>query len=321
MARPTSSTTVQRPDLGQVAWAYMTSDARQEFIGLKSLPIFDTPEKTGDFPKISIEALLSVKDTTRASRAAYNQSDWEFETGTYNCQDNGWTELLDDEERRLYAYLFDAEIVNTERATHIIMMNHEIRSAALLFNTSNFSNTAVTTEWSTAASATPHKDVTVTGFNAMKAVGGIIPDTGICSDTVFRNLINTDEVKDALKYTNPIEMGGFEAQKQAIAMYFGLREILVGSSVKSTAKKGQSAVIADIWDDEYFMLAKVATTNDLKMPQVGRTFLWTADSPGMLTTESYRVEDKRSNAYRVRHNVDEAIIFASAGYLLTNITA
>lgn len=321
MARPTSSTTVQRPDLGQLAYAYMTSEARQEFIGLKALPVFNTPQKTADYPKIPIEVLLSVKDTKRASRAAYNQSDWEFETDTYNCQDNGWTELLDDEERRLYAYLFDAEVVSAERATHIIMMNHEIRSASLLFNTSNFSNTAVTTEWSTAASATPHKDITITGFNAMKAVGGIIPDTGICSDTVFRNLINTDEVKDALKYTNPVEMGGVEAQKKAIAMYFGLKEILVGASVKSTAKKGQSAAIADIWDDEYFMLAKISKTNDLKMPQVGRTFLWTADSPSMLTTESYRVEDKRSNAYRVRHNVDEAIIFASAGYLLTNITA
>jgi hypothetical protein len=299
----------------------MTTEARERYIGLKLLPVFNTSEKTADYPKITIESLLSVKDTKRAPRAAYNQSDWTFDTDTFNCQDHGWTELLDDEERRLYQYLFDAETVSVERATQIIMMNHEIRSAALLFNTGNFSNTAVSVEWSTPATATPHKDVTITGFNNMKAVGGIKPNVGVCSDTVFRNLVNTAEVKDALKYTDPIEMGGAEAQKRAIAMYFGLKEMFVGDAVKNTAKKGQTAVIGDIWDDEYFMLARVANTQDLKEPQVGRTFLWTTDSPGMLVTESYRVEDNRSDAYRVRHNVDEAIINAASGYLLTNITA
>jgi hypothetical protein len=130
------------------------------------------------------------------------------------------------------------------------------------------------------------------------------------------------EIRDALKYTNPIEIGGFEAQKRIVAQYFGLDQVLVGDAIKDTAKKGQAFTIGDIWDDEYFGLFKVSSGGaDLREPVVGRTFLWTADSPGLLVTEQYREEKKRSNVYRVRENLDEAFIFQGAGYLLGNITA
>ena len=57
-------------------------------------------------------------------------------------------------------------------------------------------------------------------------------------------------------------------------------------------------------------------------PVLGRTFLWTADSPQNLVVEQYREEQTRSEIYRVRHHVDDdAFIFTGAGYLLGNITA
>ena len=60
---------------------------------------------------------------------------------------------------------------------------------------------------------------------------------------------------------------------------------------------------------------------DLREPCLGRTFLWTADSPQNIVTEQYREEQSRSTIYRVRHSVDEAFVFTGAGYLLSNITA
>jgi hypothetical protein len=323
MPTPTSSTTVQRPDLGTLAYETWLESQRDGFIGLKAAPVFETNEKSADYPFIPMETLINVKDTKRAPRSNYNRSDWQFETKTYNCQDNGWEELLDDEEVNQYKYLFDAESVAVERAVHIILMNHEIRTAAMMFNTSNFSNTAVTTEWSTAASATPHKDVTVTGWSAFKAQCGMTPTHGVCSDTVFRNLVNTDEVKQAFRSTGngPLEVDGYEAQKRAMAQYFGLKEIFVGSAVKSITKKNKSASPTDIWDDEYFGLYRIESGMDLRRPQAARTFLWTRDSPDILVTEQYREEKNRGDVYRVRHNVDEAVINANCGYLLSNITA
>jgi hypothetical protein len=130
----------------------------------------------------------------------------------------------------------------------------------------------------------------------------------------------TAEITTAFRYTNPIEIGGFEAQRRIMAQYFGVDEVLVGNAIKDTAKKGQAFTLGDIWDDEYCGLFKVSKGgSDLREAVVGRSFLWTADSPGNLVTEQYREEQKRSNVYRVRHNVDEAFIFQGAGYLLGNI--
>jgi hypothetical protein len=50
-------------------------------------------------------------------------------------------------------------------------------------------------------------------------------------------------------------------------------------------------------------------------------FHWSEDgsSPGG-TVESYRDEIVRGNIIRVRHDVDEVVLYAQAGHLLSNIT-
>jgi hypothetical protein len=85
MARPTSATTVQRPDLGQVAYEYMLDASQRGFIGLDVLPIFEVPEQSADYPVIPIESLLKIPDTKRAPRGNYNRGDYEFEMGIYVC--------------------------------------------------------------------------------------------------------------------------------------------------------------------------------------------------------------------------------------------
>ena len=322
MPRPTSATTIARPDLGVLAYEYLAEASRAGFIGLSILPIFETPEKSAEYPVIPLEAVVKLKDTKRSPRGGYNRSDYEFENKTYACKENGWEEPLDDVERKLYARLFDAEEVATERAMDIVLRNQEKRIADLVFNTANIANTAnVSTEWSTAATCTPRLDV-LTAKEAMRKASGLVADKMAMSITVFNNLLLCKEICDALQYTNPFQMGGLEAQKQALAMYFGVSEILVGGAIRDQAKKGQSFSIADIWDDEYVLLYKSARNpQDLKEPSLGRTFLWTADSPSNAVVESYRDETVRSDIYRVRHYTDECLSFAGAGYLLGNITA
>lgn len=321
MPRPTSSTTIQRPDLGAIAYEYYTTASQRGFIGLEILPIFEVPEQSADYPVIPIEALIKIPTTERAPRGNYARSDYEFETGTYACEEYGWEEPVDDAEARLYRRFFDAEEVAVMRAIDILLRGQEARIAAAIFNTSNFSSTGVSTEWSTAASCTPRADIKG-AKQSMRAASGLMPNVVAMSLKVFENLLLAAEITDALKYTNPVELGGFEAQKRVIAQYFGVDRVLVGGAVKDAAKKGASKSIADIWDDEYVGLFKVSDRgNNLREPVVGRSFLWTADSPQNLVAEQYREEPIRSNVYRVRHNVDEAFIFTGAGYLLSNITA
>lgn len=322
MPRPTSATTLQRPDLASLAYEYMLDADRRGFIGLSILPIFEVPEQSADYPKIPTEALLKLQETKRAPRAAYPRSDYQFETGTYACEEYGWEEQIDDVEAKLYRRFFDAEVVANMRAVDILLRGQEKRIAAAVFNTANIANTSgVGTEWSTAASCTPHADVE-TGKEAMRAATGLLPNAIAMTYKVFTNVLKSKELKDAFRYTNPIEIGGLEMKRRLLAQYFGVDQVLVGGAIYDSTEKGQSTTIADIWDDEYILLAKLSAGGpDLREPCLGRSFLWTADSPSNLVVESYREEQTRSSIIRVRHNVDEAFIFTGAGYLLSNITA
>jgi len=319
MPRPTSATTLQRPDLGAIAYEYNAEASQRGFIGLGLLPIFEVEEQSADYPKIPIESLIKIQDTKRAPRANYGRSDYEFETGTYACEDNGWEEPVDDSEANLYRRYFIAEEVAVKRAVDILLRGQEVRIAAMMFNSGNFTVADAAIPWNTSATAVPRTNVEA-GKIAMRAASGLEPNTIAMSKKVFTYLMLTAEITTAFRYTNPIEIGGMEAQKRIMAQYFGVDRVLVGDAIKDTAKKGQVFSLGDIWDDEYVGLFKVsAGGNDLREPVVGRTFLWTADSPGNIVTEQYREEQRRSNIYRVRHNVDECFIFQGAGYLLGNI--
>lgn len=322
MPRPTSGTTVQRPDLGALAWEYLSETSRLGFIGTRLMPLFDVTEKSADYPVIPLESLLKVPDTKRAPRSGYARGDWEFETGTYTCEEHGWEEPVDDVEAALYQRFFDAEEVSMEIAVDHLMRGHEKRVAAVVQNTANaIGNAAVTVEWSTPATATPKADVKA-GIQAMRAASGLTPNVGVCSEKVFENVLVTTELRDYLQYTSPHLVQGREAQRQALARYFSLDDIIVGNAIEDSGQKGQAFAGADVWDDEYFNLMRVSDgAMRLREPVFGRTFLWVEDAADILVTESYREEQTRSEIIRVRHNVDEAIIFTGANYVLTNITA
>lgn len=317
MPRPTSATTLQRPDLGALAYEYLLDGPDRGFVGLEILPAFPVGQQSADYPILPIEAILKVKDTKRAPRGGYARGDWQFETGTYATEEYGWEEPIDDVEARLYARYLDAEMVATEICVDSMLRGHEIRVAGLL--EANTITANVSTEWSTLATCTPRANVE-TARAAMRASYGVLPNAIVMSHKVFRNVLNTAEIKDALKYTSPIEIGSEDAQKAILSQYLGL-DVLVGGAQKDGAKRGQAASLADIWDDEYVHLIARSTDNRLRAPVYGRTFLWTEDSPDTVVVESYREEDKRSTIIRARQHIDEAVIFAGAAYKLGNITA
>lgn len=310
-----------RRDLGFAAYEYMMQASQRGFIGLQILPIFDVVDQTANYPVITLESMLKLPDTIqRAPRGNYARDDYEIETGTYQCVEYGQEALLDDVERALYNDYYEPEEFAVQRAVDKILRMQEKRIAGKVFNTANITQTSgVNVEWSTAATCTPRVDV-MTAVESMRTSSGIEPNVMAISIKVFRNLLRAAEVTGALKYTNPIELGSFEAQRRILSQYFGL-ELVVGNAIYDSAKKGKAYSIADIWDDEYCGLFKVAGTRDIQEPSLGRTFLWTEDSPENVVTEQYREEQKRSDVFRARHYVDERFIFTGAGYLLSNITA
>lgn len=306
---------VLRQDLGQVAYGYAAEASLAGFIGLQIMPIFETAVQTANYPVITAESLLSLPDTKRASRSAYGRSDYEFDDGTFVCKEHGWEEPVGDDEAALFRSFFDAEVVAVQRATQILLRNQEKRIADKL---TGLSATNVSKKWSD-ATATIRSDVRA-GKDAMFAATGLKPNALIVSQTTFDNILVSQGFGEATKYTSPALLEVFEIQKKLVAQYLGISQVLVGDAVYNGAKKGQAFSATTIWPNAKGVLARVATEpQNLKEACIGRTFLWTEDSPQNLVTEQYREDQTRSDVYRVRHNVDEAFVFQGAAYVLGNL--
>lgn len=318
-----SSTSFLRPDIGQSFEEFDLVAERMGFVGPRVLPVFDTMLQTSNFSKIPVEELLKDTKTERAPGAGYNRDKYSFEQDNYACIENGAEEPVDDRERAMYAYSFDIERISAERAMNRVLRDLEKKIAAKVFNTTTWTGSSLTTSvgtrWSTSATCTPIDDV-LAAHNSVRTSSGMLPNAVIMSWNVWRLLQQCDQIVQQLIYS------GTEDPKQVttnqLAALFHVDQVIVAGGVKNTAIEGQAASISDIWTDDYVMVAKLATTNNLREPCIGRLFHFVADgSSAGGTVEQYRDESVRSDIMRVRMDYDAKIIHPQCGHLLTNITA
>lgn len=323
MPTPSSALSTLRPDLGGSLEEFNTAMDRLGFIGLRVLPVFETAKQAGVFGKIPIEQLLANRDTERAPGSGYSRGQFKFTSDSYSCEEHGAEEPVDDRESRMYADYFDAELVSTERARDVVLRNHERRVAAAVFNATTFTSqtTSITNEWDDADNATPIDDVE-TAVRAIWERCGLWPNSLIINRIVFRNLRKCDQIVDRIASSGAgMPTRAADVTAAQLASVFDLENIIVAGSAYNSATEGQDVSISSIWSNEYAMVAKIVTSNDIREPGLGRTFHWGEDGSaigGMV--ESYRDERVRSDIIRCRHDVDEKTLVTEAAQLLDNVT-
>lgn len=321
MPSPSSSLATLRPDLAGSLMAFDLDMDRQNYIGHRVLRVFDTAVQAGKYGKIPLQELLKKRETRRAPGSGYARSNWTFEPLSFACEEHGAEEPVDDRQSSMYREYFNAELMATMRARGDVLRNAEQRIADALFNATTFSATSITNEWDDFANATPVDDVEAS-VRRVWAACGLWPNALIINKHVFRNLRQCAQIRDRIASSgagNPTK-----AQDVTIAMLqavFDLDHILVGGGATNTANEGQDAVIDKIWSDEYAMTARIAETDDIQEPCVGRTLHYTDDGSELEgTVEQYRDESVRSEIVRCRHDVDEVIHYVEAADLMDNIT-
>ncbi len=324
MAQPSASLATLRPDLAASFEEFSLDADRAGLIGMQVLPAVEVAKKSGRFGIIPIEQLLQSPDTKRAPGSGYARGGFKFETSTFACEEHGWEEPIDDAEAAMYSEYFDHEQISAARARDFVLRNMEKRIAALIFNTTTWTGSSLTTaptnEWDDAANAVPITDIKNASAKVWDGCG-LWPDTLIISHKVFNNLRVCAQVLDAVKSAGAGDRAlQTDINKQLLAQVFDLRKILVGGGAKNTATEG-SLTLAEIWSGEYAMICKTADSKDFREPCVGRMFHWGEDGSNIGgTIESYRDETVRGDIVRVRHDVDEKVLYAKAAHLLTNIT-
>jgi hypothetical protein len=300
---------------------------RAGYVASQVLPIVDVLSQAGNFGKIPLEQLLQQRKTRRAPGSGYGRGTFTFEPATYATEEHGVEEVVDDREAKMYREYFDAEQISTMRAFSAVLRNAEQRAADMVFNTTTWTGaplfTSITNEWDS-----NHTTDAVPITNVESAVRKVYENSGlwcnalIINRRVFRNLRNLNQIIDRIN-----SEGAGSASKASditadmLARVFDLDYVIVAGTSKNSAVEGQAATPTQIWSDEYAMVCKIATSADMREPCIGRTFHWSDDGSSIGgTVETYREEAVRGEVVRVRHDVDEVILYPEAGHLLGNIT-
>ncbi len=326
MGSPNKVLATYRPDLAGGLEQFDLVMDRNGFIGYQVLPVLEAGEAGGVFGKITLEQLLQNRDTRRAPASGYSRGNWQFTDENYATREYGAEEPIDDNESRVYRNYFDMEQVATARAYDATLRAAEIRCASTLFDTAVWNgaalSTALATPWSDVANATPIDNVEAAVLKVWEA-SGVWPNALVITRHVFRKLRHNAQIRDRIASS-----GAGESTKtrrvtvQQLCEVFDLDYIFVAGSAKNAANEGQPRSLQTIWDKSKAMVCRVATTDDLREPCIGRTFHWDGDDSEIGGyVETYRDETVRGDVVRVRHQVHEKVLYKEMGHLLTNVHA
>ncbi len=304
-----------RLDLGAAMLEYV--EQPEEFITTKVLPIFKTPKKKANYPAITRESLTQKADTKRGSGGNYNRGSIGQKDKSFSCEERGFEIPLADDDRALFKTDFDAELASAKAATRIVKVAQEVRTATLVFNTSTFTGAALYTDNSGAPWDNIASDVIAHVRAAKRKVRtncGLIANALILSDLNIDRLKASTVIKDAIKYVARLTDAEL---RNALADLLGVKYIIEATAIYNSSKKLSGFVSADIWSDDYAMIARVVEKpDDLTDPGLGRTFLWTEDCPENVFVEEYRDEPIRSDVFRSRQHTDEVLIDPYFGHLI-----
>jgi hypothetical protein len=310
---------------------------RAGFIGLMVLPALAVALQSAAFLRVKVESLLGpVEDLMRAPRGTYKRSNFEWDQDNYATADYGAEEEVDDRQIAMYGDILRAEQINLMRAINRVLQCHESEVAQAVFDTATWTGasltTALSTPWSTPASATPLEDVDA-AIEKVKNNIGTEPDTFIMTDWALRKLSRTAEVKDLLKYSGHDDPKALDVIA-GLAQLFKIPKWRIGKGWKNAASVGLDPSFSRLWDPTMAMVCKTADEGDEDLesatPSIGRTVCWTEENAGIpgvdaqelaVIVEEYREEQRRGGVIRARHDRQIKILHPKAGHLLTNVTA
>jgi len=204
---------------------------------------------------------------------------------------------LTDDDRENYASDFDAEVETVRNIRRKILTAQEIRAAALLFNTTTWTGSALYTD----NSSNPWDTITTDIIGQIQdAKNKVRQNTGYIADSM---LIGAVTLTNILKNTAIIARTASNAANtlqvilQNLAAVFGLQNIYVGNGIYDSAKDGAPFSASDIWSDDYALIFK-RTGPGLKDAGLGKTLLWTPITSENAVIEQYREEQVKGDVFR-----------------------
>ncbi|MBM3365364.1 MAG: hypothetical protein FJY48_06595 [Betaproteobacteria bacterium] len=314
----TNAAAIFRSDLAGVV--EQAKDFESNLIGTRVMPILNVPLRAGQYPcfKLKEGQLLKSDVKNRTPYSTYARGTRSFTQETYTAEEYGYEEAVDDTVALDVSRFFDAEVVAAKLCLRKLLLAHELRVAAQIFNTSTFTTTNSSTAYTTANLAT--FDV---GLDVESAIDRILA-LGESRDNLRVVMSNTvwTRIKASTKFQNRLRGTGLStdtilnASQQAAAEVFGVAEVLIGRASYDSAKEGLAFSSANVWSNSYIWVGSVTDASSGYFGGgTGFTLNWQEyGSPTGVFT--YRDESIKSDIVRAAHYVSEKVVNSNAAQIV-----
>jgi hypothetical protein len=206
---------------------------------------------------------------------------------------------------------YDPEARGTEVTTDLILLDREVRVASLVFNANNYASAnkvTLTNAWSDKTLGDPIGDIN-TALNSMV----MRPISSSSGNVVATALQTHPEILKAF-YKNLGDAGIVPID--FVATLFGLEAIYVGAGFLNTAKPGQAAVVARVWDNHAALIYRDSLASATSGMSFGLTAQWGTRIAGRIVDQDMGM--RGGVRIRVGESVRELITANDLGYLVSN---
>lgn len=311
-----NSAAVSRPEITAFVEEALNVDAY--FIGQRILPPTPVEARAGRYPKMKIQngELLKTDVTRRGPTGTYNEVSRKFDWDTYDTEEFGLEERIDDTIVSEMTKFFDVEATTAKLIMRSMLLDFELRVSGTIFNTANFNNTAASAAYTVANRATFDAAQDINDAIIRLQQKGALPNTLVLSRQVFNRIRTSDLMQKYLIGINS-NLGQQAITESSIGQAFGIPNVVIASAAYDSAVKGKAPALSPIWSNNYMWLGNVQG-GDFVAGGAGRTLVWQADVPaGLFASETYRAEGRRGDIVRVRSYHSCKIVDGTCGELIT----
>lgn len=304
---------VYRADLA--GHVFETEGWERNLIGTLALPVVDVERPEGQYPKFQKQQSQLLKGSVKA-RAPYSgfaRDTAAYVQDTYACIEYGVEQAVDDTIRLKNTQFFDAEVIATRLARRKLLLAHEVRAAAALFNTSNFTSTNSGTAYTTANLATFDVGLDVDDAKDRLTAKGESFNTVVVPYQVATRLRASTKFQQRARGAGVSGDAILNLDANAMADVFGVDRVLIGRAVYDSAAEGVAFSSANIWSNSYIWVGNIGAS--ILDGGAGYTLNW-SQYGSVLNVETYRDEPIKADIVRASHSTAEKITNGAAGELI-----
>lgn len=245
----------------------------------KVLPPMGTAAEDFTIAKINNAECMRIVKTRRAPNMPAGRSMTPVTTTNGHCEERTHEEPVDRTLKKRYASFFDAEKIAAQSVCGIIATDLENDVASTLFNTTNYSIAAASTQgldtanrWTDRNLATPIDDIAA--IKRLGRIRGTPLNAMVINEERADTLWNTNQIRAMLtqNYGRTIPA---EADAAVLASILKLDEVIIAGAQKNTANPGAAGVFDYVWDSKYCGLFRKSTDMTMRDPRLGHMFVYT----------------------------------------------